>query len=75
MEFRVLPNYKEFAFLLKTQKKHFSASNCWEYTNSRFKENVCAFSKNCTTQENIKTSRLKKRPWNFYKKRKFQTKT
>ena len=75
MEFRVLPNYKEFAFLLKTQKKRFSASNCWEYTNSRFKENVCTFSKNCTTQENIKTSRLKKRPWNFYKKRKFQTKT
>ena len=45
---------KTFLFLLKTQRnKHFSASDWWEYTKSRFKENAKIFFKNSTTQENI----------------------
>ena len=43
-----------FLFLLKTQRnKQFSASDWWEYTKSRFKENAKIFFKNSTTQENI----------------------
>ena len=37
--------------------KHSSASDWWEYTKSRFKENTKIFSKNSVTQENIGTSR------------------
>ena len=36
-----------------------SASDCWEYTKSCFKENAKIFSKNSTTQENITILRLK----------------
>ena len=36
-----------------------SASDCWEYTKSCFKENAKIFSKNFTTQENITILRLK----------------
>ena len=43
---------KTFIFLLKTQKSnHSSASDWWEYTKSRFKENAKVFSKNSTTQQ------------------------
>ena len=40
----------------------------WEYTKARFKENVGTFSKNWTTQENFRISRLKKGLPNLYKK-------
>ena len=54
-------------FLLKTQththththKDFSSASYWWKNTKSSFKENVRTFSKNSTTLENIKISRLK----------------
>ena len=39
-----------------------------EYTKFYFKENVTTFSKNSTTEENIRISRLKKRLKNLYKK-------
>ena len=49
---------KFFFFLLKKQKNnHFSASDWWEETNVRAR----TFSKNSTTQENIKILRLKER--------------
>ena len=61
MEARVLLSYNEFAFLWKTHKKnHPSASDWWQYTQFCFKENATNFSKNLTTQENIRISRLKK---------------
>ena len=67
---RVLLSYKnfsfsikfktEFTFLLKAHKNdHSLASDWWEITKSSFKENARAFSKNSTTQENIKILRLK----------------
>ena len=47
---------KTFLFLSKKQKNnHFSASDWWEETNVRAR----TFSKNSTTQENIKILRLK----------------
>ena len=46
--------------ILKTQKNnHSSASDWWENTKSSFKENARTFSKNSTTQESIRISRLK----------------
>ena len=46
--------------LLKAQKNnHSSASDRWEYTKSRFKENARTFSKSSTTQGNIRISKLK----------------
>ena len=39
-----------------------------EYTKSYFRENSRTFSKNATTQGNIRISRLKKRLQNLYKK-------
>ena len=51
---------KIFFFLLKSQKNnHSSTSDLWENTKSSFKENAGTFSKNFTTQENIRNSRLK----------------
>ena len=42
----------------KTQKtNHSSAGDLWENIKSSFKENAITFSKNPTTQENIKTER------------------
>ena len=46
-----------------------SASDCWEYTKSWFKENAKIFSKNSTTQE-IKTKIREKRK--LIRKRKLQ---
>ena len=50
---------ENFLFLLKTHTKnnYSSASDCWKYTKSFFKENAIIFSKNSTTQENITISR------------------
>ena len=45
----------------------------WENTKSTFKENARTFSKNSTTQENIKLSRLKEDCKTFIRKRKLQT--
>ena len=36
-----------------------SASDCWEYTKTCFKENAKIFFKNSTTKENITILRLK----------------
>ena len=47
-------------FMENAQKKHPSASDWWQCTQSCFKENATNFSKNLTTQENIRISRLKK---------------
>ena len=54
-------NFKtEFAFFIKnTKNNHSSASDWWRNTKSSFKENARTFSKNSTTQENIKILRLK----------------
>ena len=49
---------KTFFLLLKTQiNNNSSASDWWEYTKSRFKENAKVFSKNSATQENFTFSR------------------
>ena len=73
MESRVLFNYKEFAFLLKTEKNNQSlASDWWEYIKSCFKENARTFCKNSTSQENFRFSRLKKRLRGLYKKENFK---
>ena len=57
-------------FLIKDVRKnnHSSASDWWENTKSSFKENTRTFSKNSTTQENIRISRLQ----NLYKKENFK---
>ena len=47
-----------------------SAKDRWKYTKSCFKENSRTCSKNSTTQGNIRISRLKKRLWNLYEKKK-----
>ena len=47
-------------FLLKTQQKNYSsASDWWKNTKYSFKDNAKTFSKNSTTQENIRISTLK----------------
>ena len=61
--FYVSPSFSStnnLLFLLKTEKTHSSASDWWEYTNSYFKENPRAFSKNFSTQDYIRISRLRK---------------
>ena len=56
---------KNLLSLLKTQKSNHSlACDKWKYTKCCFKENCRTFSKNSTTQGNIRISRLKKRFWN-----------
>ena len=50
---------KNMLFYQKDKKPHTLASDWREYTNSCFKENAGTFSKNSTTQENIRISRLK----------------
>ena len=42
------------------EKQISSSSDWWKYTKCCFKENAGTFSKNSTTQENIRISRLKK---------------
>ena len=60
MSVRVILNYKEFSFSLKTQKSYLSSGgDWWEYAKSYFKKNGKIFSKNSTTQENIIILRLK----------------
>ena len=57
-------------FLLKKQRKnHSSANDWWENTKSSFKENARTFSKNSTTQENIRISRLKEDCKTYTKKK------
>ena len=60
-----------FYFLSKTYKKnnHSSASDWWRNTKSSVKENARSFSKNHTTQENIKILRLKKDYKTYTKKK------
>ena len=70
MQARVLLNCKEFGYLIKsTHIQNSSASDWRKYANFCFKGNARAFSKNSITQGNIRISRLKKRLWNFYKKK------
>ena len=60
-------------FIKDTKNNHSSASDWWEYTKYRFKENAKTFPKSSTTQENIRISKPKK----YYKictKRKFRAK-
>ena len=60
-------NYKEFTFFIKnTKNSHYSASDCWEHTIPCFKKNAKTFSKNSTTQGNIRISRMKMILWNLY---------
>ena len=47
---------KTSCFIKNTKKSHSSASDRWEYTKSRFKENAKILSKNSATQENITIS-------------------
>ena len=44
----------------------------WEYTKSKIKETARNFSKNSTTPENIRISRIKKRLRNMYKRENFK---
>ena len=44
-------------FIKDTKNNHSSASDWWEYTKYRFKENAKVLSKNSTAQENITISR------------------
>ena len=44
-------------FIKNTNNNHSSASDWWEYTKSRFKENSKILSRNSTTQENNTISR------------------
>ena len=54
--------------LLTTKQDNYSSlSDLWEYTKNKIKETARSFSKNSTTQENIRISRLKTRLQNFYK--------
>ena len=48
-------------FVKNTHKNHFSTCDWWEYINPCFKENARKFSKDSTTQENIRNSKLKNR--------------
>ena len=62
MLFYVSPNSPQLQrhfFNLKHTEKHSSARDCWGNTKSSFIENVRTFSKNSTTQENIKILKLK----------------
>ena len=60
-------------FFIKSTKNNLSSASDWsEYNKSCFKENATTFSKNSTTQENIKFSRLKKRRRNLYIKENFK---
>ena len=52
------PTYKDSFFIKNTKNKYSSASDCWEYTKYRFKENAKILAKNYTTQQNITISRL-----------------
>ena len=45
-------------FIKNTKNNYSSASDCWEYTKYRFKENAKTLPKNSTTQQNITISRL-----------------
>ena len=53
------PQLQRLFFNLKHTEKHSSARDCWGNTKSSFIENVRTFSKNSTTQENIKILKLK----------------
>ena len=61
-------------WLLLLKNNHSSLSDWWEYAKSCLNENARTFSKNSTTQENIRTSRLEKRLWNLHKKENFKPK-
>ena len=51
-----------------------SAKDWWEYTNTKcFQENARTFSKNSTTQENIKILRLEKKTMKLLPKTEIQT--
>ena len=49
------------SFLKTKQDNYYSLSDWWEYTKIKIKVTAQRFSKNSTTQENIRISRLKKR--------------
>ena len=52
------PATKTSFFIKNTKNNYSSASDCWEYTKYRFKENAKTLPKNSTTQQNITISRL-----------------
>ena len=56
----------------KKQGNFSSLSDWWENTKIKIKQTARGFSKNSTTQENIRISRLKKRLRNLYKKENFK---
>ena len=60
------------SFLKTKQNNYYSLSDWWEYTKIKIKVTARRFSKNSTTQENIRISRLKKRLQNLYKKENFK---
>ena len=60
------------SFLKTKQNNYYSLSDWWEYTKIKIKVTSRRFSKNSTTQENIRISRLKKRLRNLYKKENFK---
>ena len=62
------------SFLKTKQNNYPSLSDWWEYTKIKIKETARRFSKNSTTQENTRISRLKKRLQNLYKKENFKLK-
>ena len=68
------PQLQRLFFLLKIQKNdHFSTSDCQKNTKSSSEKNAKRFSKNFTTQENIKFLILTEDRTTYAKKRKLQT--
>ena len=59
-------------FLKIKQNNYSSLSDWWEYTKIKIKETARRFSKNSTTQENTRISKIKKRLRNLYKKENFK---
>ena len=59
--------------IVKTTKNNYSsASDWWEHTKCKIKDNARIFSKNSTKKENISISGLKKRLRNLYKKENYK---
>ena len=59
--------------MLKTKRNNYSsASEWWEDTKCKIKDNIRTFSENSTKQESIRISRLKKRLRNLYKKENYK---
>ena len=66
---KILHFQDKTCIFIKSKNNHSSASDWWENIKSSFKESARTFSKNSTTQGNIKISKLKKNCKNLYKKK------